>query len=259
MSMIKALDELPNELLSLKNPPSKLYYRGNLALLKKPKVAIIGSRKMSVYTKECVLELASLLSKLGVCVVSGGAIGVDINAHLGAMPCTIGVFANSLDLIYPQSNAPIIKQIYEKGLALSEKEKNYSPKRYDFLLRNRLIIALCEHIIIAEADLKSGSFASANLALDLGKKLFVLPQRKDESKGTNFLLAQNKARLIYDFNDYASHFGTLIQKEQDDAFLSFCKQGVSLEEALARFGSKVYEYELEGKIDIQGVFIKVLE
>ncbi|KAA6229476.1 DNA-processing protein DprA [Campylobacter sp. LR291e] len=242
---------------NLENPPKELFYKGNLSLLNMPKVAIIGSRKMSVYTKNCVLELASLLKNVGVCVVSGGALGVDIIASKAAMPNTIGIFANGLNKIYPKNNEYIIKEIYEKGLALSENYDNYTPKPYDFLLRNRLIIALSQMIIIAQADLISGSMQSARMAIRINKPLFVLPQRIYESKGTNALLSENKASLIADFTDFASKFGKVENKNTDE-LLEFCKKGVSLEQALAKFGQRVYEYELEGKIQIDGVFIRVI-
>lgn len=252
---MKILENIPQELLELEKPVRKLYYKGNLSLLDKPKVAIIGSRKMSVYTKNCVLDLASLLKQVGVCVVSGGALGVDIYAHQGAFPSTIGVFANGLNQIYPKNNEKMIKQIYENALALSENEPDYTPQGYDFLLRNRIIIALSEAIIVAQADFQSGSLHSANLAVRLGKKVFVLPQRRNESDGTNSLLEQGKVRLINDFKAFASSFGDL-KAQKEDEILSFCKNGISIDEALKRFGDKIYEYELEGKIEICGVLVR---
>ncbi len=255
---MKVLEALPSELLSLDKPVRKLYYKGDLSLLNRQKVAIIGSRKMSVYTKHCVLELAGLLKSAGVCVVSGGALGVDITAHTGAMPCTIGIFANGLNQIYPKNNEKIIKEIYAQGLALSENEGGYMPRREDFLLRNRLIIALCETIIIAQADFQSGSLHSANLAVKLGKRVFTLPQRVGESDGTNALLAQGKIGLINDFKAFAASFGGLFGafESVNDEILDFCKNGASLNEALARFGDKIYEYELDGKLEIQGVLVR---
>ncbi len=241
----------------LEKMPKKLYYKGNLELLKRRKIAIVGSRKMSIYTKNCVLELANLLKNAGVCVISGGALGVDIVANAAAMPLSIGVFANGLGQIYPKSNEKIIKELYQNCLALSENEEFYTPKNYDFLLRNRLIIALSEAVVIAQAHLQSGSMQSARLALKMKKPLFVLPQRLKESDGTNLLLKEKKAELITDFRDFVSNFGVLKEQEKD-AFLEFCLKGVSLEEALKKFGPKVYEYELEGKIEINGVFIRVL-
>ncbi|WP_171823037.1 DNA-processing protein DprA, partial [Campylobacter jejuni] len=93
-----ASEILPDEFLELfkdlKKPPKKLHYKGNLSLLKQDKIAIIGSRRMSVYTKNCVFSLASMLKNAHLCVVSGGALGVDITASVAAMPNTIGIFAN---------------------------------------------------------------------------------------------------------------------------------------------------------------------
>lgn len=255
MSYMQILENLPQQLLELEKPVRRLYYKGDLSLLDKPKVAIIGSRKMSVYTKNCVLDLASLLKQVGVCVVSGGALGVDIYAHQGAFPSTIGVFANGLNQIYPKNNEKMIKQIYENALALSENEPDYTPQGYDFLLRNRIIIALSEAIIVAQADFQSGSLHSANLAVRLGKKVFVLPQRRNESDGTNSLLEQGKVCLINDFKAFASSFGDL-KAQKEDEIVSFCKNGVSIDEALKRFGDTIYEYELEGKIEICGVLVR---
>ena len=203
---------------NLNTSPKKLYYKGNLELLNRRKIAIIGSRKMSVYTRNCVLELASLCKRAEICVVSGGALGVDITANKAAMPLSIGIFANGLGRIYPKSNERIIKELYINALALSEQEWDYTPKRYDFLLRNRLIIALSEAVVIAQADVQSGSMQSAKLALKMQE----------------------------------------IKEQNQDEFLEFCAKGVSLEQALKHFGEKVYEYELEGKIAINGVFIRVL-
>ena len=130
------------------------------------------------------------------------------------------------------------------------------PRPEDFLLRNRIIIALSEAIIIAQADFKSGSLHSANLALKLGKRVFVLPQRKGESDGTNSLLEQGKVSLINDFKAFASNFGLVEDSENDDKILKFCKNGVSLDKALAEFSEKIYEYELEGKLEIEGVLVR---
>lgn len=235
----------------------ELFYKGNLELLKLPKVAIIGSRRMSVYTKNCVIKLASMLKNSGVCVVSGGALGVDICASEAAMPMTIGIFANGLDEIYPKTNEKTIRKIYEKALALSAYEPNYKPKKYDFLLRNRLIVALSQKVVVAQADLNSGSFQSAKFALKMNKPVYVLPQRIGESEGTNLLLEQKKVSLLNDFENFVSFFKT-ISYDQSDEILKFCANNPSLDDALKKFGDKIYEYELDGKIAIEGLFVRVL-
>ncbi len=238
----------------LLNPPNKIYYKGQLELLKKRKIAIIGSRRMSIYTKNCIFELAKLCKNAGICVVSGGALGVDITAANAAFPNTIAVFANGLDEIYPKSNKKYIENIYQEALALSEHEGNYMPKPYDFLLRNRLIIALSEVVVIAQADIQSGSMQSARLALSMNKPIYVLPQRIKESDGTNLLLSQKQAILLHNFSHFVSMFRKIEKK--DDELLEFLKIEDDLEKILYRFGDKIYEYELEGLVEICGLKVR---
>lgn len=115
---------------------------------------------------------------------------------------------------------------------------------------------MSEAVVVAQADLQSGSMQSARLALELNKPLYVLPQRKNESDGTNLLLQEKNANLLLDFKEFASCFGVI--EEEKDEFLDFCRQGVSVDEATQIYREKVYEYELEGKISIEGLFIRVL-
>ncbi|MBE3022349.1 DNA-processing protein DprA [Campylobacter sp. 7477a] len=255
---ILAKDKFISKLDRLTNPPKELYYEGDIDLLIMPKVAVVGSRKASVYTKECVARLCTSLKNHNVCVVSGGALGVDIAAHKAAMPLTIGVFATGLDTFYPSSNAKFIKEIYDKGLALSEYSPGSPAIGYKFLERNRIVVALSQALVVAQADLKSGSMQSARLAGELGVPVFVLPQRMGESEGTNMLLAKGKAKLINDFDEFSSQFGLCLNKTpaRNDDILEFCKDFVSLEKALAKFGDKIYEYELEGLVEIINLKVK---
>lgn len=251
-------DELPACLMCLENTPKGLYAIGDVSLLNLPKVAVVGSRKASVYTKECVRDLCTRLKNAGVCVVSGGAIGVDIAAHKAAMPLTIGIFASGLDIIYPPSNAKFIKEIYENSLALSEYENGEPPLAYRFLERNRIVVALCEALVVAQADVKSGSMQSARLAGELGVPVFVLPQRINESGGTNKLLSEGKATLISDYDEFTAKFGDVKFAPSSDEILEFCKNGASLDDALSKFGDKIYEYELLGKLEISNLRVKAL-
>lgn len=131
--------------------PAQLYFRGEPALLQKRRISIVGSRKMSVYSKNLILRLARELSNAGFCVVSGAAIGCDIAAHEGAFPNTIAVFGNGLDQIYPAQNAAMIGKIYERSLALSEYEDGVSARGFQFLQRNRIVVALSEALIVAQS------------------------------------------------------------------------------------------------------------
>ena len=250
------LEILPQALNRLKNPPKELNFIGDTSLLELPKVAVVGSRKASVYTKECVAALCVALKSANVCVVSGGAIGVDIAAHKAAMPRTIGVFASGLDIIYPAQNKAAIKEIYAKGLALSEYDEGEPPIAYRFLERNRIVVGLSQALVVAQADLRSGSMQSARLANELKIPVFVLPQRINESSGTNALLASKKAELIDDYVKFASLFGVVKEQKTDDDIVKFCKNGVSLDEALSKFGEIIYEYELDGLVEISNLRVK---
>ena len=267
MNFINEMPFLPLCLKRLKNPPKTLYFRGNLELLNAPKVAIVGSRKCSKYTQNLILNLANMLAKKGVCVVSGGAIGADIFAHMGAMPRTIGVFANSLDMIYPAQNEAVINEIYTKGLAISEFEAAHSPFRHDFLDRNRIVVGLSDAVIIAQADIKSGSMSSANHAIAMNIPVFGFPQRKGESDGTNLLISSGKMRLLDDFEKFVNGFemsefsnteNSQILKNSNDEILNFLAKNSDFNKAFAKFGDKLFEYEIDGKIIIDGAFVRVL-
>lgn len=252
---MQQLQILPSSLNSLPKPPQKLYFKGDLRLLDLRCVAIVGSRRTSAYTRTLVLRLAKALSLRNVAVVSGGAMGVDAIAHEGAFPNTIGVMATGLDICYPKVNEKLIQSIYSKALALSEYDSGTMPQRYSFVERNRIVVGLSEAVVIAQADLKSGSMQSAKIALKLGKPIFVLPQRLGESDGTNYLLGQGSAKLIHDIEAFANEFGKI--DRVDDPLLEFCKKESSLQVVLSQFGLRVYEYELEGKLRIEGTQIVV--
>lgn len=258
---MQTLNNIPLSLKILNNPPSKLFFKGNIKLLDStPKIAIVGTRKPNPYTKTFVATLAHKIAQMGGIVVSGGALGVDIIAHTHAFPHTIMISPSSLDIIYPKNNVKMIQQMMEYALVLSEYESPYKPHRYSFLERNRLVIALSEYVIIPQADLHSGSMQSALIAQKLQKPLYVLPHRIGESEGTNSLLAQGIAHAIYDISSFIeSIFGTsLSHSEENDEILQFCKNNPSFEEAFARFGDRLYEYELEGKIIRESGSIRVL-
>jgi DNA processing protein len=225
-----------------------LFYVGDLSLLDKPKVAIVGSRKASLYSKQITASLSAKLSKHFV-IVSGGAIGIDSIAHQNANNNTIMVSPSSLDIIYPKSNKKIIDNIYKNSLIISEYEKNFPPKKYSFVQRNRIVVGISDLVIIVEADKNSGSMRSYEWAEKFEKPVFVLPHRINESSGTNYLLQNNLAKPIWDIDEFCNQFFDI--EEIKDEFLEFAKTNPTFEEALSKFGEKVYEYELDGKIIIK--------
>lgn len=184
-------------------------------------------------------------------MVSGGALGVDIIAHSAALPRTIMISPTSLDSIYPPSNAKTIFQIATNGLILSEYDNNKTPQKYDFLHRNRLVIALSDIVIIPQADKASGSLYSANLAIQSKKPLFVLSHRIGESLGTQDLLLEEKAEAIFSIEAFLQKIGLqepILDSSAYAEILDFCKGNPSFEEAYLRYGEEILSLELEGKI-----------
>ncbi len=249
---MNVLHHIPLELHVMKKLPETLYYEGNTELLKRPKIAIVGSRKPTQYTKEITYTLASKLSARGVCIVSGAAMGVDALAHKGAgSENTIAVMANGLESIYPKVNRTLIESIREKGLVLSQFESNFKATKWSFVVRNELVVALGDILIVTQADANSGTMRSVAYAHAMGKPVYVVPHRLGESLGTQELLSQGRAEAIYDIEAFTASYGSAEFTCKSDDVLEYCRRGVSYEEAVARYGDRIVEYELEGRIKIE--------
>ena len=268
------LNPLPQSLFALKNPPKAIFYKGDLLLLDSFKVAIVGTRAPNPYTKTLTAELSRAIAKYAV-VVSGGALGVDIIAHTHAFPRTIMIAPSSLEIIYPRENAKMIQKIADSALILSEYEHNYIPQKYSFLQRNRLVIALSDIVILPQGDLKSGTNSSAKYALTLGKPIFTLPHRYNESTLTNALLARGEAKAIYNIADFIeAHILPNVSESmressansgessyesnlESDEILAFCAKNPTFEDAFAKFGNVILEYEFSGRLVRENNTIRV--
>ncbi len=242
----------------MKNAPSFLSYIGNIELLYEPKIAIVGSRKPISYTKNMTYALAQKLSQSGVCIVSGGAMGVDALAHQGAgLEHTIMVAGTGLDKRYPAINAQLISEIEQKGLVVSQFPVGEPSLKWNFPLRNELIVALGDILIVTQADLKSGTMHSVDFALSMGKKIFVLPHRLGESEGTSLLLHKGLAEAIYDIDAFVETYGQNKLTCKDD-FLLYCDTQPLYEEAIKKDAQKVFEYECMGKICVVNGKIRLI-
>jgi len=258
--MIQKINFHIQELEYMQSYPDALYYIGNTALLQKKKIAIVGSRKPNQYAREMTHQLSMKLSQAGICIVSGGALGVDAIAHKAANSFnTIMVSATGLDKRYPAINKNIIQEIEKNGLVLSQFEKGTPSRKYNFPLRNEVVVALGDILIVTYADFNSGTMRSVEYALKMGKEVYVLAHRITESKATNDLLAKGKAKAIYDLDAFVAQF---IQSEKVesvvDEFLCYCQQNPSYEDALKKYPSKVFEAELSGIIEVKNAKIYLL-
>lgn len=255
--------EIPLSLKTIQKPPKELFAIGNLALLEKPKVAIVGSRNATFYSKDMAFKIAKSLSNTGVVVVSGGAIGIDTQAHKGAFPNTIAILATPLNILYPKINEKLLADISKEGLLLSEYNLEAKTSKYNFVLRNRLVVGLCDALVIVQADIDSGSMRSAEFAQRLCKPIYVLPHRINESDGTHFLTKNGIAKTIYNVDSFTSVFAkntSILGKNGDmqDEVLEFCRKNSSLALCLEKFGDKIYEYEIEGRVKITQMKVVVL-
>jgi len=251
--MIESVNFHIEALESMKKYPEQLFYLGNLELLKRPKIAIVGSRKPNQYARELTHQLAAKLSNAGICIVSGGAIGIDAIAHKAAGSAnTIMIAATGLDKKYPAINAKLIEDIQTQGLVLSQFSEGSPSTKYNFVLRNELVVALGDILIVSYADLNSGTMRSVEYALKMGKEVYVLAHRIGESEATNKLLSEGKAKAIYDIDAFVSQFGvTKVESLESDEFLAYCKSSPTYEEALKKFPSRVFEAELSGEIRVK--------
>ncbi len=238
-----------------------IFAQGNLSLLSKPKIAIIGTRTPNQYAKQICSYIASTLSQNGFIIISGGAVGIDCIAHKNSGHNSILVLPSGINMNYPKENSAMIDSIRHNGLVLSEYENDFKPMKHSFLERNRLIIALSDIVIIPQADIRSGTSSSANLAKALQKNIFVLPHRINESLCTQELLEQGKAECIYNIESFVKGLCSKFNLDniicESDEVLEFAKNQGLFEEALQKFGNKVFEYELEGKIKRNGLYMQL--
>lgn len=187
-------DEYPASLLPLRFKPWILFYEGDLTLLHKDMLAIVGSREMSSYGKACCDELEKYVDK-AYGFVSGLAKGIDGYAHQLALNnnrSTIAVVGCGIDVQYPKENKQLYEAIARYGLILSEYPKGCKPYAHHFPWRNRIIAAIGNALVVIEAKKRSGTLISVNEALELGKEIYCFPHDyfDENGKGCNTLISQ---------------------------------------------------------------------
>jgi len=178
----KAAD-FPELLRSIPDPPKELFVLGKREtlhdLLQRPRVAVVGSRKLSSYGRAITLQLAGELARAGVVIVSGLAIGVDAVAHRAALEAgglTLAILAGGLDHIHPSNNQRLAEQIIEQGgVLLSEYPIGIPSYPQQFIARNRIVSGISHAVLITEAAQKSGTLHTARFALEQGRDVLAVP------------------------------------------------------------------------------------
>lgn len=193
----------PECLRQIPDPPSQIYVLGNLAsLLEKPRLSVVGSRKVTPYGKGVTTELVRAVAAQGVVIISGLALGVDAVAHQAALDGggrTIAVLPCGLDKPYPATNRQLARRILEQGGALiSEYPEGTPPLQHHFIARNRLVSGLGDGLLVTEAAAKSGTLHTAGFALEQGRTVMAVPGNitSELSKGTNNLIKTGAEPVI---------------------------------------------------------------
>lgn len=274
---IKEMDKnYPPMLRKIKNNPKTIYAMGNIALLQNKAIAIVGTRGNTKYGEEYTKKIASQLSKAGITIVSGLAIGIDSIAHRNAMKNkgrTIAVIGSGFHHIYPKENKELFYEILKnKGCIISEYPPETEVEMSHFPTRNRIIAGLSKGVLVIEAKYRSGSSITAKYAFEQQKPAFCLPNQVGikTGVGTNNLIKVG-AKLITSSNEILLGIGEKeiteeieetktsqikIKKEYRLLYQALEKGAISsdelakkLQESIIEINQKLTMMEIEGLIE----------
>lgn len=204
-------ENYPQMLKEISDPPTVLYCRGNnINLNDRLCIAVVGTRKATVYGKSVAFNLSGNLASQGVVIVSGMAMGIDSKAHEGAIFAkapTVAVIGCGVNIVYPKVNSELMRNIIKTGMVISEYPLGSKPAKFHFPERNRIISGLCQGTVVVEADIKSGSLITAKSSYEQGRDVFAVPGNINSlySKGTNYLI-KDGARVVTCDEDVLSYY-----------------------------------------------------
>lgn len=242
-------------------PPVVLFCIGDVKLLNKNCVGVVGTRRMTNYGKLVTKKVVTDLVHADLVIVSGMAFGVDSLAHEIAVENngrTIAVLGTGVDVCYPASNKRLYEKIIETGCIVSEYPLGTKAAKQNFPTRNRIIAGLCRATIVTEAPMDSGALITARIAAEIGRDVFAVPADIDRkmSEGCNWLLKMGAIPLT-DSSQILEYYGiTCTKVKKQDEFLKIFDEGPLLAEQIAErmnmdlseVLSKLTEYELDGVI-----------
>jgi len=214
--------DYPRQLLEIPDPPSALFALGHTDLLKRPGLAIVGSRNATAQGLENAHAFARALSDSGLCIVSGMAHGIDAAAHWGGLEgrsSSIAVLGTGPDIVYPRRNRKLAALLEQGGCLVTEFCPGTPPLATNFPRRNRLISGLARGVLVVEAAARSGSLVTANLACAQGRDVFAIPGsiHSSLSRGCHRLIQQGAA-LVENASDILAELGIPAPIEsRDDA------------------------------------------
>ena len=237
--------EYPQTLLQIYDPPVLFYLRGDAQILNLPSLAVVGTRRPTLYGTQMADRLARDLAARGIVIVSGLARGIDAIAHLGATAAlgrAIGVLGTGIDVCYPKENKKLYEKVLERGAILSEFPLGTHPAPENFPIRNRIVAGMPLGAIIIEGAQYSGSLITARLAMEFGREVFGVPGNVTQavSFAPNLLIKQG-AKLVTCAEDVIEELptpvrATLTKLEQPAAE----QRNLLVAESLTGSGQKIY-------------------
>ncbi|OIO55513.1 DNA protecting protein DprA [Candidatus Peregrinibacteria bacterium CG1_02_54_53] len=216
--------EFPQQLREIPDAPVFLYWRGDLAILEQPCLALVGTREMSDYGRRVTESFVPEFIRAGMVTVSGLALGIDATVAretLSSSGKTVAVLGHGLAKIYPTENARLAEEIVSGGgLILSEFPLDVKPGKFTFPARNRIIAGLSLGTVVLEAPLGSGALITADLALDYGREVFVVPGPIFDPNyaGCHQILGKGHAKLVSSAADILSELGVVVPEHAPSSY-----------------------------------------
>lgn len=224
-------ENYPAQLKEIIDAPIVLYCKGNVSLLAKKSIAVVGTRRATRYGQKIAEEFSREFVRAGLVIVSGFARGIDSVSHRVCVEenCpTIAVFGCGLNVCYPAENRELLAKVLEhNGLIVSEYPLDARPQAYHFPDRNRIISGLAKGVFLAEATEKSGSLITVNFALEQGREVFVVPANLNSpaSAGSNQVLRAMQGAIVLTPEDVLSGLGIYKKKQEKETIqLSIIEQ-----------------------------------
>jgi DNA processing protein len=208
----------PQRLREIYDPPPLLYVRGNVELLGRHAISVVGSRRPTPYGNQMAQRLAKDLAKCGLVIASGLARGIDSCAHKGALSsdtgATIGVLGCGIDVVYPKENKKIFEEITRRGAIITEFPMGTFPAPQNFPIRNRIIAGMSLGVLVVEGAQYSGSLITARLAMEFGREVYGVPGNATQpsSFGPNQLIKQG-AKLVTSWEDVIEELPTPVRSQ----------------------------------------------
>ncbi len=257
----------PKRLLNILEPPKQLYVRGNVSLLNKPSIAIVGSRNCTEYGYKQAIKFSKELSDKGICVISGMAIGIDTAAHVGAKGGkgkTVAVLGAGFEYIYPEQNMELYNSILEEeGCIITEFPPEKEVDLSNFPRRNRIIAGISMGVLLIEGRLRSGSVVTAHHAIKQKKEVFCIPHNLEVAVGggSNYLIKEG-CNLVTNVDDILEHYGNIteeankeiVEKEYADVYKLINNIPININDICKKLKLNVSEVNQKiSMLELQGV------